>query len=92
MVKQALESLFDYFYLDNSYHDKYGSIIQSLNSQKSLGNNQYPITSVETNKVLSNHKFDINIIINNIVTVKSKTITRSIKRTKRPLHSHFAKI
>ena len=27
IVKQASERLFDYIYLDNSYHDKYGSII-----------------------------------------------------------------
>ena len=40
-------------------HDKYGSIIQSLNSQKSLGNNQHPRTIVDTNNMLSNHKFDM---------------------------------
>ena len=54
MAKQASESLFTYIYLDNSYHDNYGSIIQSLNYQKSLGNYQYPKI------LLSNNEFDIN--------------------------------
>jgi hypothetical protein len=45
--------------MENSDQDKYGSIISNLNSQKSLGNDQYPRTIVETNNVLSNHKFDI---------------------------------
>jgi hypothetical protein len=33
-------------------------ILNNLNSQKSLGNDQFPRTIVETNNVLSNHKFD----------------------------------
>ena len=52
--------MFDYLYLENSNHDKHGPIIQNMNSQKSLGNDQYPRTIVEANNVLSNHKFDIN--------------------------------
>ena len=59
MAKKASESLFNYLYLDNSYHDNYWLIIQSLNSQKSLGNNQYSRTIVDANNVLSNHKFDM---------------------------------
>ena len=59
MVKQGSESTFTYIYVENSDHDKYGSIIQSLNSQKSLGNDQYPKTIFYMNHVLSNHKFDI---------------------------------
>ena len=39
--------------------DRYGTILNNLNSQKSLGNDQFPWTIVETNNVLSNHKFDI---------------------------------
>ena len=57
MIKQASESLFAYLYLENSDQEKYGTIVQNLNSQKSLGNDQYPKTIVETNNVLSNHKF-----------------------------------
>ncbi len=52
--------MFAFLYLENSDQDKYGSIIKNLNSQKSLGNDQYPKTVVEANNVLSNHKFDIN--------------------------------
>ena len=60
LVKQALESLLTHPYIENSDHDKYGSIIQILNSQNSLGNDQYPRTIVYTNNMLINHKFDIN--------------------------------
>ena len=60
MIKQASESLFDYLYLDNLDYDNYRSIIQSLNSKKSLGNNIHPRTMVKMNNVLSNHNFDIN--------------------------------
>ena len=73
MVKQASESLFDYLYLDNSDYDNYGSIIQSLNFKKSLGNNIYPRKCFKMNNVLSNHKFDIN---------KHKNRTISIKKNK----------
>ena len=59
LIKKASEGLFAFLYLENSDQGKYGSIIQSLNSQKSLGNDQYPRTIVETNNVLSNHKFDV---------------------------------
>jgi hypothetical protein len=60
MIAKASEGLFTFMYLENSDQDKYGSIISNLNSQKSLGNDQYPRTSiVETNSVLNNHKFDI---------------------------------
>jgi hypothetical protein len=59
MIAKASEGLFTFMYLENSSQDKYGSIISNLNSQKSLGNDQYPRTIMETNNVLSNHKFDI---------------------------------
>ena len=59
MIKRASEQLFAFLYLENSDQDKYGSILRNLNSQKSLGNDQYPRTIVETNNVLSNHKFDV---------------------------------
>ena len=60
MVKQALGILFVYLYSENSDHDKYGSIIQSLNYHQLLGNDQYPRTIVDINNVLSNQTFDIN--------------------------------
>jgi hypothetical protein len=59
MIKKASEGLYAFLYLENSDQDKYGSIISNLHSQKSLGNDQYPRSIVETNNVLSNHKFDI---------------------------------
>jgi hypothetical protein len=59
MIAKASEGLYTFLYLENSDQDKYGSIISNLNSHKSLGNDQYPRTIVETNNVLSNHKFDI---------------------------------
>jgi hypothetical protein len=60
MIAKASEGLFAFMYLENADQDKYGSILNNLNSQKSLGDDQYPRTIVETNNVLSNHKFDIN--------------------------------
>jgi hypothetical protein len=59
LIAKASEGLYTLLYLVNSDQDKYGLIISNLNSQKSLGNDQYPRTIVETNNVLSNHKFDI---------------------------------
>ena len=59
LIKQASEGLFAFLYLENSDQRKYGTIIENLNSQKSLGNDQYPRTIVETNNVLSNHRFDV---------------------------------
>ena len=60
MIKQASEGMFAYIYLENSDHDNHGSIIHNLNSQKSLGNYQYPLTIVKTNNIFINNKFDIN--------------------------------
>jgi hypothetical protein len=59
LIKNASESLFAYLYLENADQDKYGTILNNLNSQKSLGNDQFPRTIVETNNVFSNHKFDV---------------------------------
>ena len=58
MTKKAHEQLFSYVYLENADPKKYGSIMKNLNSQKSLGNDQYPKTLIEATNVLSNHRFD----------------------------------
>ena len=58
LIKMACEQMFAFIYLENADQDKYGSILKNLNSQKSLGNDQYPKTIVEANNVMSNHKFD----------------------------------
>jgi hypothetical protein len=49
-----------YIYLENSDRKKYGSVLNNLNSQKSLGNDQYPKTLIESNNVLGSHRFDKN--------------------------------
>jgi len=47
-----------YLYLENADRSKYGSILNGLNTQQSLGNNQFPTTITEANNVLSNHPYD----------------------------------
>jgi hypothetical protein len=44
--------------MENADQAKYGSLLQGLNSQKSLGHDQYPRTISDSNNVLSNHSFD----------------------------------
>jgi hypothetical protein len=58
MLEKASEQGFAFLYLENADQTKYGTILTNLHSQKSLGNDQFPKTIVETNNVLSNHKFD----------------------------------
>ena len=55
LTKQASEQLASFVYLQNAGQSKYGSILQFLNNQKSLNNNQQPITMLEAANVLSNH-------------------------------------
>jgi hypothetical protein len=47
-----------FIYLDNSDGTKYGSLITSLQTQQSLGNNQYLTTITEANNLLSSYWFD----------------------------------
>ncbi len=56
--EKAFNHFLAYLYLDNADKAKYGSILTGLNTQQSLGNNQYPKTATESNNVLSNHRFD----------------------------------
>ena len=56
--KAAFDQFVAYLYLDNANQTKYGSILTGLNTQKSLGNDQYRKSITEANNVLSNHKFD----------------------------------
>ena len=44
-----------YMYMDNADKMKYGLLMMGLQTQMSLGNNQYPHTIVEANNVLCNH-------------------------------------
>jgi len=57
---QAFEQLLAYIYLENADQAKYGSILSGLDTQNSLGNDQYPKTVSEANSVLSNHRFNTN--------------------------------
>jgi len=56
--RDAYGKLMAYVYLHNADQAKYGSILRGLNTQQSLGNNQYPKTITEANSVLSSHTFD----------------------------------
>jgi hypothetical protein len=58
MENRAFEQLLSYLYLENADQSKYGSLLVGLNTQQSLGNDQYPKSISEANHVLSNHKFD----------------------------------
>ena len=57
--EQAFSQFMAYLYLDNADKAKYGSIMTGLNTQQSLGNDQYPKSITESNNVLSNHRFDV---------------------------------
>jgi hypothetical protein len=58
LEEQAFEQLLAFNYLNNANQSKYGSILSSLNTQQSLGNDQYPKSIGKANNVLSNHRFD----------------------------------
>ena len=58
--KKAFEQYMAFIYLRNSDHSKYGSLLNGLSTQFSLGQDQYPKTLVEAHNVLSNHRFDPN--------------------------------
>ena len=58
LQEQVYNQFLAYMYLDNADKSKYGSILTGLNTQQSLGNNQYPKSITESNNVLSNHRFD----------------------------------
>ena len=44
--------------IPNCDKNKYGTLINGLDSQQALGTEQYPKTVAATTEVLSNHKFD----------------------------------
>jgi hypothetical protein len=51
-------SFLAFMYLGNVGKSRYVSILTGLNTQQSLGNDQYPRTVIEASNVLSNHKLD----------------------------------
>jgi hypothetical protein len=60
LQNQAFEQFLAYIYLESANQAKYGSILSGLDTQNSLGNEQYTKTVSEANSVLSNHRFDTN--------------------------------
>jgi len=58
LTKQSQEQFLAFLFLENADQSKYGTLMRNLNSQKSLGNDEYPKTVVDACEVLSNHKFD----------------------------------
>jgi hypothetical protein len=60
LIESANEQLMAFIYLENADPKKYGPVLTNLNSQKLLGNDQYPKTLIETNNVLGSHRFDAN--------------------------------
>ncbi len=58
LTEQADEQFSGYLYLVKSDQAKYGTLIKGLHSQKALQNDQYLKKAIETNNVLSTHRFD----------------------------------
>jgi hypothetical protein len=56
--EKTFESFLAFLYLEDSDRTNYGSLLTGLNTQQSLGNNQYPKSVTEANNVLSNHKLE----------------------------------
>ena len=50
-----------YLLMKNSDQSKYGSLVNGLTSQFSMGNNQYPKNVVTACDILSNHRFDARV-------------------------------
>lgn len=55
---KAQKEFLAHMYLHNADHTKYGTLLKTLGTQYSLGNDQYPKTITEATAVLSNHEFD----------------------------------
>ena len=58
LQEQAYNHFLAYLYLENADKTKYGSILTGLNTQQSLGNDQYLRSITDSNIVLSNHRFN----------------------------------
>ena len=50
-----------YLLMKNSDQTKYGSLVNGLTSQFSMGNNQYPKNVLTACDILTNHRFDIRV-------------------------------
>jgi len=56
--KEILERFIAFRYLKAVDQTKYGSVLSGLNTQFSLGNNQYPKTLTDAHNVISSHRWD----------------------------------
>ena len=56
--EEAWNHTIAYIFLDGVDKTKYGTVVKTLYTQHSLGNNQYSKTLKKAIKALSNHKFD----------------------------------
>ena len=56
--KQAWNHVLAYLFLEGADKTKYGTVVETLYTQYSLGNNQYPKTLEKAKEALSNYKFD----------------------------------
>ena len=55
---QSMSMWMSYLYLTRADHNKYGSLLRGLQTQYSLGKNQYPSSVSVANDVLASHKWD----------------------------------
>ena len=58
LAKQVLERFIAFKYLRAVDQTKYGSVLAGLNTQFSLGNDQYPKTLTDAHNVISAHRWD----------------------------------
>jgi hypothetical protein len=79
--EKTFECFLAYLYLENADRAKYGSLLMGLNTQQSLGNDQYPKTVTEANNVLSNHWLDFTPKMKKEITDK-KSKNEKIKKEK----------
>jgi hypothetical protein len=76
MYKAAYPRWTAYMLMKNSDQGKYGSLMMSLNTQFSMGTNQYPEDLLKAVDILTNHKFDKREPKNNNNNKNSKTQRR----------------
>ena len=56
--RDSMQEFMGFLFMDNSDKSKYGSLMSGLETQHSLGNDQYPKSLVDAYTVLGNHSFD----------------------------------
>ena len=56
--RTLMEPFMAYMYLDNADKSKYGTLTSGLDTQHSLGNDQFPKTLIDAQNVLDNHTWD----------------------------------